>query len=82
MSERQIREVAEQEVARVAREVAQQIRDRVPVETGNLRDSVSSDARSVSVAAPYADEVNDGTVDRPGRRFVEMALTAVLGRVR
>lgn len=67
---------------KVDREIEQAVKDtetyakkEVPVETGQLRRSIEADVsqRKVTVHAPYAVEVHEGTRERPPNPFLERA---------
>lgn len=65
-----------------AKEVIQLSSDKVPVQTGHLRDSVyftlSGDSVEVGYKAPYAVDVHERT-ERPGAKFLENALNEFSG---
>lgn len=67
---------------RVGNEIDQAVRDtetyakrETPVETGQLRRSIKADVNAgrVTVHAPYALEVHEGTRERPPNPFLERA---------
>lgn len=61
----------------LARDVADEARRIVPVDTGRLRDSITTDGGRVFTDAPYAIHVEYGTSDTPAEPFMRPAADTV-----
>ena len=66
----------------IAEETARELRRIVPVATGRLQESIMVEGDTVNIGVPYAEDVNDGTPERPGEFFVERASSEAISRVR
>ena len=71
--EEDIKNVSEEILRDTSKALAESIKDKVPVETGTLYNSISNDDSSVTIGASYASEVDR----REG--FVALATLEVLG---
>lgn len=61
----------------LASDVADGAKAMVPVDTGQLQDSIQSNAESVTVSAPYAAYVEYGTSNMPAEPFLRPAADTV-----
>lgn len=65
---------AKQVVEQAAETAAKLARDKAPVDTGRLRDSIESKGSTLFVNADYAMEVEYGTANAPAQPFVRPAI--------
>lgn len=80
----QMRKGAEKAVADETEEVAQDMRDSVPVDTGELQDSIQAESEGLSgkaaATASHAWAVEGGTSKMPARPFAQPAAEASRNR--